>query len=708
MKRAGYFTLATALIVPEEPGDEECDRLQLGPLCIAASAREIGHRVDFVNLNAISALYQRAGLLIDQDRFLERAAEAIVAHDNAFIGLSTICSSFRLTLRLVQRIKQIRPEAFVFLGGPQATAVDRQVLEAVPELDAVLRGEADFSIRSLLGALGEGADLAAVSGLTWRSAGGAVVRNPSAELIADLDAVPFPAYDLYPEQLLAGGIAVDAGRGCPFECIFCSTNEFFSRRFRMKSAERLAWEINTLHGRYGARAFSLTHDLFTTNVKVVREICRVFRAQIGFEGFEWSASSRIDSMKDGLAAEMAAAGCRNLFFGVETGSAEMQRQIKKRLTVSRIYPVLQECSQLGIECTASLIIGYPQETLRDLDDTVTLAVEAVRLPNVKSQIHLLVPLPGTPLAVQHEAELTYSDLNSNIATMGGTELTEGERAFIRDNPAIFTQHFYVPNRHFGRRQLFHVAQFTFFGAAFFRHSVIAAHQLLGGLTGCALQWSAWVDRRLAIADHLLEAFYRDAAFRQRFGEFLRELSLPLGADERELIENVLRFDSQVGGHLGGEYARQESAAACAGLEAFDLENYLILARGVSLTRFAFDMHEVLQGLRSQTLAPRRHAGETWYLFADDGRGRVNFTALDDTLGEVLSHCTGACTLLQALIRANVPSAASGAVLTRLAVMLAERLVVALASPPQPADHGRRDHEAALVGHHSTSITPYDR
>lgn len=701
MKGAGHFTLVTALIVPEEPGDEECDRLQLGPLCIAASARAIGYEVAFVNLNTLSAAFQRGGLLIDQERFLRHAAEAILAHDNAFIGLSTICSSFRLTLRLVQRIKQTRPEAFVFLGGPQATAVDEQALAAVPELDAVLRGEADFAIRALLAALGEGSDLGAVPGLTWREAGGEVVRNAPAELIADLDAVPFPAYDLYPAELLKGGIAIDAGRGCPFECIFCSTNEFFSRRFRMKSPERLAWEITTLHERYGARAFSLTHDLFTTNVKTVRAICKVFRERIAIDGFEWSASSRIDSMKDGLAAEMAAAGCRNLFFGVETGSAEMQRQIKKRLTVSRIYPVLEECSQLGIECTASLIIGYPDEGPQDLDATLRLAVEAVRLPNVKSQIHLLVPLPGTPLAVQHAAELTYSDLNSNIATIGGTALDEAERGFLRANPAIFTQHFYVPNRHFGRRELFHIAQLTFFGAAFFRHTVIAVHQLLGGFTACAMRWSAWIDSRLSIADHLLEGFYRDRAFKEAFASFVCELSAELPADEGELLATILRFDAQIGRHLGGAYADEPGRAACSGVAAFDLDNYPVLARGVSLGAFAFEMHEVLTGLRAGELRPSRHEGETWYLFTDDGRGRVNFAALDPTLGAVLAHCDGERTLLQAMIRANVPAAATGALLTRLAVMLDERLVVALWSPVGA------DEQAAAVGAETTQTVPYE-
>src|ERR1051325_9793143 len=80
----------------------------------------------------------------------------------------------------------------------------------------------------------EGGDLAAVAGLTYR-ASGEPRRNPNALVIRDLDALPTPAYHLTGELKGAHRAALEMGRGCPFACTFCSTNDFFRRNFRLQS-----------------------------------------------------------------------------------------------------------------------------------------------------------------------------------------------------------------------------------------------------------------------------------------------------------------------------------------------------------------------------------------------------------------------------------------------------------------------------------------
>ncbi len=259
MGGAGGLTIVTALLVPHADPDDPRARIQLGPLCVAAAARQAGTIVHLVDLDSIAARHIVDDYL-DRDGFLADAAQQILARGAPWIGLSTIRSSFRLTLRLVARLKQHQPELFVFLGGPQASEVDEEVLTTTPEVDAVLRGPADRSIVELLGCLADAGDRSSVAGLTWRDPdSGRVVRNPDPAPIEDLDALPIPAYDLHPRSSDAELLALDVGRSR------APVHGSFGRRHRLKSCERLVAEVEHVHDFYDARSYLLTHELFACN-----------------------------------------------------------------------------------------------------------------------------------------------------------------------------------------------------------------------------------------------------------------------------------------------------------------------------------------------------------------------------------------------------------------------------------------------------------
>lgn len=667
------ITIVTALIVPEEEAEDPRERIQLGPLCVAATLREAGYKISLLNLNSVSPLFQSESILLNQTGFIEHAAQTIRSMGNAVIGFGSICSSYRMTLHLIKRVRELVPDAFLFIGGPQATAVDRQTLEVAPYINAVVRGEADLSVCDLIKQYEHDGNLAAVKGVTWIDPSGKITRNPDSELIGDLDDLPVPAYDLYSNGSYSGGIPIDAGRGCPFACTFCSTNEFFRRRFRMKSPERMVKEINYLNEQYGTRQFSLTHDLFTTNPAVVKEICDHFSAGISFEGLEWTASARIDSMKDGLAHVMAAAGCRSIFFGVETGSESMQKTIKKRLTVKRILPTLKECSDLNIESTASIIIGYPEETYEDIRDSVTLCVHSAKIPKVKVQMHLLVPLPGTPLSVMNYDKLEYSDLCSNIATLGGSEVTQKERNYILDNKAIFTQHFFVPNDRYNRSVLYHVAQVTFFGLSFFKYTCIFIERLEKGFTEFAFAWARWIQANTAYPDYLFEAFYRNEEFYRKFEEFVLLYCKELSRDHMKVMNCLLTFEDHIQKHIKTDfYGRMTNKISPAN---FDLNKQMLLGKNVSLKYFRFDLDHLLHALTNDEQLPKPFTKSKPYIFSELELGRIGFSPLHEGMAEVLKKCDGTHTLGEAISASGVSRSEKGMLLGKIALLLSKSLLV---------------------------------
>ena len=95
--------------------------------------------------------------------------------------------------------------------------------------------------------------------VSWRRSG-EIVRNPSGSVVEDLDALPNPAYHLIDVEAYLScqpTLIIEAGRGCPFNCNFCSTTNMFQRKYRVKSAPRLVDEVEWMMEVSGGRRFEL-------------------------------------------------------------------------------------------------------------------------------------------------------------------------------------------------------------------------------------------------------------------------------------------------------------------------------------------------------------------------------------------------------------------------------------------------------------------
>jgi radical SAM superfamily enzyme YgiQ (UPF0313 family) len=287
----------------------------LGLISLLAVVQTAGHE----GLLYDPKLALAEGRLQLDERLYRQIAHDLVMLEPDVVGLTSLGCNFICTLKVAQHLRRMAPEVPSLLGGPHATILDRSILERYPVFDAVLRHEAEATLPAVLSRLRRG-DLRGIPGVTFRD-GGQIVVNPGAPLIDNLDELPVPSYDHYPiERLDLRWLRVEAGRGCPFMCTFCSTASFFGRSYRLKSPGRLCGELDALHSRYGIRSFSLQHDLFTVN----REKVLAFCDEVADRGYEWKCSARMDCVDAGLLRAMADAGCREVYFGVETGSPRLQ------------------------------------------------------------------------------------------------------------------------------------------------------------------------------------------------------------------------------------------------------------------------------------------------------------------------------------------------------------------------------------------------
>lgn len=456
----------------------------LGVLALASALERAGHQPLLHDINyEISQRFIEAG-----EQFYEQTARAILARKPDLVGFSTLCSSYHIALRLAGTIKKRRPETPIIFGGPQASVVDRETLQAFDCVDFILRGEADNTLPQFLAELARSANDFQTPGLTWRDGTG-VRRNPCAALIADLDTLPMPAYHLLPGGQGTAAV-IDAGRGCPYGCTFCSTSLFWERRYRLKSIDRILWEAEELNRRHGARCFSFLHDLFTLNRSRVAAFCR--RLIDEKKNWEWSCSARVDCIDEELLQLMAESGCTGIFYGVETGSPRMQKIIRKNLKLDKALSIVDATRQAGINPTVSFIAGFPEETESDTAMTFALLEELLRRPRVTVQLHLLGPEAGTQDFQQHRSRMKWDGYYSDIT---GTSYRLLEPEWFRRWPDLFASYHYYESEGISRSLLRGADLFVHAACAFLRRTVNGL--TAGGWTLWSLyrEWRQWADQR---------------------------------------------------------------------------------------------------------------------------------------------------------------------------------------------------------------------
>lgn len=408
----------------------------LGLISLAAVAQREGHAVSIYDPKR----QVRFGRHPYDRHIYERACEDILNGKPDAVGFTTLGCSFLFAVKVAQLLKRKEPLLPVLLGGPHATMLDREILNSYHQFDIVVRHEAEETLPFILSRL-ETRAFEDIPGVTWRTGReGQIKTTPGLPKIENLDSLPIGLYDLYPvRDLDLPFMRVEAGRGCPFACTFCSTSSFFQRSYRLKTPSRILAEMDLLHSRYGVREFKLDHDLFTVDRRKVLAFCEA----AANKGYQWRVSARTDCVDDELLEKMALAGCVGLYFGIETGSKRMQRISQKRLELEGVDHTLDTAESLGIETTVSFITGYPEETKQDQVDTLDMMGTCFQRPQQSCipQLHILLPEPGTPMFAQLKGSLTF---DGYVTKFNARLMTEDDAAHIREFPALYSSYYYYP------------------------------------------------------------------------------------------------------------------------------------------------------------------------------------------------------------------------------------------------------------------------
>jgi len=359
----------------------------LGLACLAGALRAAGIGVEL--LDFVVTPYSPS-----------RLEAAIVGFQPQVVGVTSVTMNFFDALRVVEAVKELDGRIVTVLGGPHVTFCGPQTLTQYPAVDVVVRGEGEDTIVDLVRAIGQGKPLQRVRGIVMRS-GGAIRITSERPFIEDLDRLPPPARDLIPlgrYRTLGLPISMTTSRGCPFRCIFCVGRKMVGAAIRYRRPRAVVDELAYLNS-LDFHQINLADDLFTANRRHCLAVCdEILRRDLVVS---WTSFARVDTVSKELLGRMKAAGCHTVSFGIESGSPDMLKRIKKGITLDQVLAAARCCSEVGITAQASFILGLPGETPQSLQQTLAFG-QRLKEMGVQHGFHLLAPFPGTEIREQAE------------------------------------------------------------------------------------------------------------------------------------------------------------------------------------------------------------------------------------------------------------------------------------------------------------------
>ncbi len=376
----------------------------VGICSLATVLDEAGHEVavyhaDFSpntqfpsNLQMFQARKQYlAGISDSAHPIWEEMIATLERFDPDLIGMTLLTSKYGAARMLARFAKARDPSVRVVVGGAHPTILPEPTLRE-NEFDIVIRGEGERTIVELAAALENDAPLDDIDGVSW-SEGERLIHNRPRALIADLDSLPFSNRELllrrhqFPRRAL--GVLVTS-RGCPFRCQFCSSHLIWTRKVRYRSIANVLQEIREIYGKYGVRRFSFFDDTFTLHRDRVTALCE----SLIEDGptIAWACTTRADTVDAALMRTMRAAGCEDVFIGLESASDRVLNRIGKRITAAQVAKVSRAATDAGLYPTLSMMIGLPGETADDIREDIRF-IRALDPYNPRPNI--AKPFPGT-------------------------------------------------------------------------------------------------------------------------------------------------------------------------------------------------------------------------------------------------------------------------------------------------------------------------
>jgi len=399
----------------------------IGLTYVAAALERAGYTVDIVD---------GVGEWIEEDATLEiggrtvallgGSLEAVVARiqpETVLVGITCMFMHHWPVVRtLVERIQAHLPGVPVVLGGEHASGGARYCLQE-SAVDAIVRGEGDETIVPLTEALLSGGSLRSIAGIAFKDADGSICVTPPRARIRDVGSIARPAWHLvrvadYMRKARFHGpsngssMPILATRGCPYQCTFCTSPGMWTTQWIARDPEDVVDEMSSYREAYGARDFQFVDLTAIVKKDWILAFCDALSAR-GWTDITWQLPSgtRSEAIDEEVASRLVATGCKLLTYAPESGSLAVLKRIKKKVNLDRMKQSIRDARRAGARVECFLMIGFPDETLREILQTYRFILQLVWIGVHSIGYSGYRPVPGTEISDRLVAEgrLHYGD-----------------------------------------------------------------------------------------------------------------------------------------------------------------------------------------------------------------------------------------------------------------------------------------------------------
>jgi anaerobic magnesium-protoporphyrin IX monomethyl ester cyclase len=375
----------------------------LGLCYVAAVIEEQGYDVSIYNADykrglQLTSTVDMTGMYKEYLRVLKdinhplwREIGAVISKQSPdLVGISVMTAKYGSALNVSKIVKNYNPIIPVVWGGIHPTILPDETIKN-KDVDIIVRGEGEYSFLELIKNL---ENLNGVLGISYKK-NGKVIHNKNRPPIENLDELPFPARHLilekenyHPETF--GNVF--STRGCPYNCIFCASHNIWTKKVRYRSPENIVDEIKEIKKEFKTNQFRFEDDCFTLKKKFVDGVCDLLIKEKLH--IKWTTETRANLVTDELIKKMKYAGCEDITIGVESGDEETLKKMKKGITLKEIRNANKIIKENKMKFSAFFMIGFPWETKKEINKTISLMKE---LDPRMAVLSVATPYPGSEL-----------------------------------------------------------------------------------------------------------------------------------------------------------------------------------------------------------------------------------------------------------------------------------------------------------------------
>lgn len=391
----------------------------VGVAYLAAYLRARGHDVAVIDgvgerVFQYTRVFDRAYGFHLHGLTLPQIVERINPESARLIGVSCMFSQdWPVAKELIARIRTRFPRSKILCGGEHITAMPEYSLRDSGEIDFCILQEGEATLLELVEAL-EKSDHRSkqhfrhISGIATLDEDGQYRPTILRPRIKDLDALPYPAWDLVPmENYLASGssfgvskgrnMPIVASRGCPYACAFCSNVDMWAGKWSARNSHAVVDEIEHYVSEYRANNF----DFYDLTMIVRKDWILAFCAELEKRqldiNYQLPSGTRCEAIDQEVAAALQRTGCCHIVYAPESGSERTLRRIGKQISLRRVVSSMKSSVNVGTFVKANIVLGFPGDGHLDTFRTFLFLLKMAWIGVHDVFVYTFSPYPGTPL-----------------------------------------------------------------------------------------------------------------------------------------------------------------------------------------------------------------------------------------------------------------------------------------------------------------------